>query len=56
MAIPAKFSSLKSLFITIRDKSAGVLIYFPMSSVTAGIIDYQFRIGASVFPPKPPNK
>ena len=55
MAIPAKFSSLKSLFVTIRDKSAGVLKYFPMSSVSTNIIDYQFRIGASIFPPKAPN-
>jgi hypothetical protein len=53
--IPAKFSSLKSIFITIRDKNSGVLKYFPMSSVTAAIIDYQFRIGASIFPPKAPN-
>lgn len=55
MAIPAKFSSLKSIFVTVRDKGTGALTFFPYSSVTCGIIDYQFRIGASVFPPKPPN-
>ena len=54
MAIPAKFSSLKSLFITIRD-TAPTLAYYPLSSVTCNIIDYQFRIGASIFPPKAPN-
>ena len=54
MAIPAKFSSLKSLFITIRD-TAPTLAYYPLSSVTCNIIDYQFRIGASIFPPKAPS-
>jgi hypothetical protein len=55
MAIPAKFSSLKSIFIAVRDKGTGAATFFPFSSVTCGIVDYQFRIGASVFPPKPPN-
>ena len=54
-AIPAKFSSLKSIFIAVRDKGTGAATFFPFSSVTCGIVDYQFRIGASVFPPKPPN-
>ena len=27
-----------------------------MSSITASIIDYQFRIGPSIFPPKAPNR
>jgi hypothetical protein len=52
MAIPAKFSSLKSLFITVRDKGTGALTYFPFSSVNLNVIDYQFRIGSSIFPPK----
>ena len=52
MAIPAKFSSLKSLFITVRDKVTGALTYFPFSSVNLNVIDYQFRIGSSIFPPK----
>ena len=55
MAIPAKFSSLKSLFMTFRDKGTGELGYFPFSSVTNGLADYQFRIGPSIFPPKPPS-
>eukprot|EP01038_Epipyxis_sp_PR26KG_P017585 gene17585-24422_t len=31
-SIPAKYSSLKSLFVTIRDKGTGTLTYFPLSS------------------------
>ena len=54
MAIPAKFSSLKSLFVTFRDKGTGSPGFFPCSSVTNGLLDYQFRIGASIFPPKAP--
>ena len=55
MAIPAKFSSLKSLFLTVRDQGTGALTYFPFSSVSLNLIDYQFRIGASIFPPKAVN-
>jgi hypothetical protein len=53
--ISAKFSSLRSLFITLRDQSLGALTYFPYSSVTCGLIDYQFRIGSVVAPSKPPT-
>ena len=56
MPIPAKFSSLKSLFITVRDKSTGAITFFPFSSVSAGISDYTFRIGPNIFPPKAPNR
>jgi len=55
MPIAAKFSSLKAIFITVRDKGTGAIQYFPFSSVSRNIIDYQFRIGANVFPPKVPN-
>jgi hypothetical protein len=55
MAIPAKFSSLKSLFMSFRDGGTGSLAAFPFSSVTNGLSDYQFRIGSSIFPPKAPS-
>jgi hypothetical protein len=55
MPIAAKFSSLKALFITVREYGTGAVSYFPYSSVSRNIIDYQFRIGANVFPPKVPN-
>jgi hypothetical protein len=57
LAIPiaAKFSSLKSLFITVRDQNTGAVKYFPYSSVSLGISEYQFRVGATTMPAKPPN-
>ena len=55
MPIAAKFSSLKALFVTIRDQGTGAVTYFPFSSVTRVISDYQFRIGANVMPPKVPS-
>jgi hypothetical protein len=55
MPIAAKFSSLKALFVTIRDQGTGAITYFPYSSVSRNILDYQFRIGANVFPPKVPS-
>lgn len=56
MPIPAKFSSLKNLLITCRDKGTGTFGgYFPFSSVTNGITDYQFRVGSQIMPPKSPS-
>ena len=57
LAIPiaAKFSSLKALFITCRDQGTGAVTYFPYSSCSRDLADYQFRIGANVYPPKAPN-
>jgi hypothetical protein len=55
MPINAKFSSLKSIFITVRDKGTGALTYFPHSSCTKKIIDYVFRVGSQIMPPKAPN-
>jgi hypothetical protein len=53
--ISAKFSSLKSLFITARDKGTGAASFFPFSSCSLGIIDYYFRIGSQIMPTKAPN-
>lgn len=55
MPIPAKFSSLKSLFVTVRDQGTGTLTYFPFSSVGMNIIDYTFRVGSQLMPAKAPN-
>jgi len=54
--IPAKYSSLKSLFIAVRDKSTGESTFFPFSSVSKGIAEYNFRIGPNVFPSKAPSR
>jgi hypothetical protein len=51
--IPAKFSSLKSLFISVRDKYS-TDNYFPYSSCMLGLQSYYFRVGPRVMPAKPP--
>jgi len=56
--IPAKFSSLKSIICSVRDKqpsATGITSYFPFSSVSLGIQNYQFRLGSQVVPSKPPD-
>jgi len=53
--VPSKFSSLRSLYFTIRDKLSGADTFFPFSSVTKKLIDYQVRIGPNLFPSKPPS-
>jgi len=55
MPIPAKFSSLKSLLISCRDKGTGATTFFPTSSVSQGIQQYQFRLGSQIVPSKPPD-
>jgi hypothetical protein len=54
-AIPAKYSSLKSLFVTLRDQGTGTATHFPFSSVTGGITSYYFRIGSKIVPSKAPD-
>jgi len=54
--IAAKFSSLKSIFVTCRDKGTGAIKFFPFSSVSKGVSEYSFRIGPNVFPPKSPSR
>jgi hypothetical protein len=53
--IPAKFSSLKSLFVTNRDKGTGTVRFFPYSCVTNYISDYYFRVGSQIMPSKAPS-
>ena len=56
MPIPAKFSSLKSVFVTVRDSSkVGALTYFPFSCNKFGITSYFFRVGSQVLPSKVPD-
>lgn len=50
--IPAKFSSLKSLFVTIRDQGTGNLTFYPYSCVMNGLTDYYFRVGSQIMPSK----
>lgn len=57
MPIPAKFSSLKSIFVTTRNSAnaTGTLTYYPLASVKNGIASFQFRIGSQVVPSKAPS-
>lgn len=55
MPIPAKFSSLKSLITTVREKGTGAANFFPFGSNTQGINQYQFRLGSLVVPSNPPT-
>ena len=55
MPIPAKFSSLKSLFVMARDTSQVALQYFPWSTLTLYLSDYQFRVGSQLMPTKAVN-
>jgi hypothetical protein len=56
MPIPAKFSSLKSLFVAMRDNThTGQVTYFPCSAQKFALSQYYFRIGGSVVPSKFPN-
>lgn len=53
--ISAKFSSLRALYVTIRDKLNGSPQFFPCSSVSKNIVDYYFRLGSTIAPTKAPN-
>ena len=56
--IPAKFSSLKSIICSVRDRTPAntqTNSYFPNSSVSFGIQSYQFRLGSQIVPSKPPD-
>ena len=56
MPIPAKFSSLKSLFLTVRDAAAiGANTFFPYSCNRFNLSSYFFRVGSQVLPSKVPD-
>jgi hypothetical protein len=56
MPIPAKFASLKSLFVCARDSSnIAKETYFPYSCNKFGLSSYFFRVGANILPSKVPD-
>ncbi len=55
VAIPANYNSLKSLFMSQRDKQTGALTFFPYSSVKFGLSSYQFKFGSSLIPSSAPK-
>jgi len=54
-SIPAKYSSLKSIFVMVRDQGIGAAAFYPYSTVTAGLNSYYFRVGSSIMPTKAPD-
>ena len=53
--VPAKFSSLKSLFGVMRDTlNIGYATFFPHSSAMYGLTSYNLRIGSKIIPAKAP--
>ena len=53
--IPSKFNSLRSLFWSFRENSAGVSTYFPNESCSFKLNQYTTRIGSKVIPAKAPQ-
>jgi hypothetical protein len=53
--IAAKYSSLKSIFITVRDNGTGAATFYPYSSVTGNLLNYYFRVGSQIMPTKAPD-
>jgi hypothetical protein len=54
-AVPAKFSSLKSLFCVMRDRSDGAVTFFSQSSPHFNLSEYRVRIGGELLPAKAPG-
>lgn len=54
MPIPAKFSSLKSIFVA-QKITIGSSTYYPLSSSDFNLASYQFRIGTEVLPSQAPS-
>jgi hypothetical protein len=53
--VPAKFNSLKSLFMTQRSNADGALTLFPFGSCHYNLDSYTVRLGSKVVPSKAPN-
>ena len=53
--IAAKFSSLKSLFGTMRDTANTAQTFFPLSTCHYGLSSYNLRIGSKIIPAKAPS-
>lgn len=53
--VPAKFDSLKSLFMTQREKADGAVTFFPLGSCHYNLSSYTLRLGSKVVPSKAPE-
>ena len=52
--VNAKFNSLKSLFMTLREYTDGKKTYFPHASCRHTLEEYTLRVGSKVMPSKAP--
>jgi hypothetical protein len=55
LPVPAKFNSLKSLYMTVRQKADGAATFFPFGSCRFTLSEYNLRVGSKVMPSKSPN-
>lgn len=53
--LPAKFNSLRSLFVSFRSKYSGAYTYIPLDSTHHGLSEYTFRLGSKTVPTKAPR-
>eukprot|EP01038_Epipyxis_sp_PR26KG_P017941 gene17941-25105_t len=54
-AIPARYSSLKSLFVMMRRERINTDHYFPLSCISGNIKSYYVRVGSSILPTRAPE-
>lgn len=55
VVIPARFSSLKSLFVVMTDRSSGGATFYANASAHFNLNEYSFRVGSEIFPAKRPS-
>lgn len=53
--IPARYSSLKSVFVTMQDKSEGGPTFYSNATPHFNLAEYSFRVGSQIFPSKKPT-
>ena len=53
--LPAKFNSLRSLFVSFRGNYPGFDAAFPLDSTHYSMSEYTFRLGSKTVPTKPPG-
>lgn len=55
IVIPARFSSLKSLFVCMQDQPNGGAQLYANATPHLNLQQYTFRVGSQIFPSKPPT-
>ena len=53
--IPARYSSLKSVYVTMQDKSEGGAGFYANATPHFNLSEYSFRVGSQIFPSKKPT-